>query len=310
MHDRQIPHVFPRAYDSHRVNTYSLKIAMDASRGIKSPHDISLIRHAIKLSSFAHRSILHKITSLKSEAEIHALFTDICISHGARRQAYTPIIASGTSAAILHYTKNDQTLKGKGLVCMDAGCEWDCYSSDVTRTFPVSEDGWVSKETADIYAIVEEMQERCIEQLKPGIAYVDLYVLAHRIAVEGLLRLGIFKSGSDIDDVIRKGFSKAFFPHGLGHHIGLEVHDVSKQQLLTLEQETRKQDVSYVYDGERVKICSKDYPTLSSWSGDEIFFNADSLGRSLLEENMVITVEPGICESTAGPSYGFPTLLG
>ena len=95
---------------------------------------------------------------------------------------------------------------------MDAGCEWECYLSDVTRTFPISEKGWASIETAKIYGVVEEMQERCIEQLRPGIAYMDLFVLAHRIVVEGLLRLGIFEQGTDIDLLMKKGFSEAFFP--------------------------------------------------------------------------------------------------
>ncbi len=81
------------------------------------------------------------------------------------------------NAAILHYTKNDETLKGKGLVCMDAGCEWGCYSSDVTRTLPISEHRWASKETAEIYAVVAEMEERCIEKLKPGILYLDLFII-------------------------------------------------------------------------------------------------------------------------------------
>lgn len=97
---------------------------------------------------------------------------------------------------------------------MDAGCEWECYLSDITRTFPISEHGWGSKETAEIYALVEEMQERCIRTLKPGITYNDLYILAHQIAIDGLLRSGIFKVGTDTDVVVNMGYGRAFFPHG------------------------------------------------------------------------------------------------
>ncbi len=258
-----MPYTLPPGYEGPNVDIKSLHDALDACRVIKSAHEISLLRHAVKLSSFAHRTILHNLTFLKSEAEIHALFTDICISHGARHQAYPPVVASGRNAAILHYIKNDEILKGKGLVYMDAGCEWECYSSDITRTFPVGAHGWASKETAEIYALVEEMQERSIEQLKPGIAYMDLYTLAHRIAIEGLLRLGIFKAGADIDNVMKKGYSRAFFPHGLGHHIGLEVHDVSRQPTSDVRPKRGEQPVWHVHEGRRTKMCSGDFPVFS-----------------------------------------------
>lgn len=295
LHQQQLPHLFPPGYNGPKVDLTSLQNALDVSRVIKSPHEISLIRHAVKLSSAAHRNVLHHITTLKSEAEILALFTDICISHGARRQAYTPIVASGTNAAILHYTKNDETLKGKGSVFMDAGCEWECYSSDVTRTFPISEKGWASTETAEINAVVEEMQERCIEQLKPGIAYMDLFILAHRIAIEGLLRLGIFKQGTDLDLLMKKGFSRAFFPHGLGHHIGLEVHDVSPQPLLSLKEEESRQPVWHTQNGKRTQIDFRESPPFYYNSSRGAFCRPFPSSLSLLQEDMVLTVEPGIC---------------
>ena len=215
-------------------------------------------------------------------------------------------MASGTNAAVLHYTRNDDLLKGKGLVCMDAGCEWECYASDVTRTFPTGEKGWATKETAEIYAIVEEMQERCIAQLKPGIAYMDLYVLAHRIATEGLLRLGIFKEGTDVDLIMENGFSRAFFPHGLGHHLGLEVHDVSGQPITGLRLEERKNPVSHIHNDNYIHSNAKDYPALCQATGDSDFWKQTLLYTSLLQEDMVLTVEPGICPSLR-PRSLFPS---
>lgn len=201
----------PLLYLRPDIDTKFLIAALDSSRAIKSPHEISLIRHATRVSSIAHRSVLHRIESLTSEAEIYALYLDVCISHGAKSQSYAPIVASGTDASTLQYTKNDAILKGRGLVRIDAGCEWECYSSDITRTFPIHENGWVSEEAANIYGIIEEMQERCIEKLKPGIRYPDLHYLAHRIAAEGLTRLGIFRNNVSVDVVVASGASNAFF---------------------------------------------------------------------------------------------------
>lgn len=308
LHKDQLPTTLPPLDPPLDVDTWTLITALDHSRAIKSPHEISLIRQAIKISSIAHRSVLHHITSLKSEAEIHALFLDICISHGAKSQAYTPIVASGTNASTLHYTKNNELLKGRESVCMDAGCEWKCYSSDITRTFPINETGWASRETENIYQIVQEMQERCIEQLKPGIRYLDLHALAHRVAAKGLIRLGIFKHDVDVDAVIDIGASKAFFPHGLGHHMGLEVHDVSSTPLLGFEQE-RRQEFWVNQVGKNKYSNAGDNNDLSCGGHDDrnptALFNVDA---GLLEENMVLTVEPGICKLQTG-SFALLKLL-
>lgn len=110
-------------------------------------------------------------------------------------------------------------------MCLDAGAEWQGYASDVTRTFPLSGD-WPSREAKQIYDLVQRMQTKCMDMLGPGKRFVDAQYLAHLVAIEGLLELGIFHNGSK-EDIYAAGTSVAFFPHGLGHHMGLEVHDVS-----------------------------------------------------------------------------------
>lgn len=247
--------------------------AIDASRVIKDDDEISAIRQAIRISSLAHRTVLHNITTLKSEAEIEALFIDVCIAHDALWQAYPPIVASGSNASILHYTEGKQSLAGQNLLCLDAGCEWECYTCDITRTFPLQANGWRTQETAEIYALVEDMQDRCIEMMGPGVRYLDAFLLADKIAVQGLLRLGIFKDGT-VDELIESGAVRAVFPHGLGHHMGLDVHDVSAKPILSFARETStmgfKDEMPWNY-----APCTSSAP--------------------LLEPGMVITVEPGIC---------------
>jgi Xaa-Pro dipeptidase len=147
---------------------------------------------------------------MTNETEIEATFEASCVSAGAKKQAYEVIAGSGENASTLHYVANNQPLKGRQLVCLDAGCEWECYASDVTRTFPIS--GTFSKEATEIYDIVKEMQERCVELVKPGVNFRNLHLLALQIAVKGLMKLGILHNGS-FEAVLRTGI--AFFPHGV-----------------------------------------------------------------------------------------------
>ncbi|KAJ5682747.1 Xaa-Pro aminopeptidase [Penicillium macrosclerotiorum] len=177
------------------LDTKQLMPAMDAARGVKDEHEIRMIRQANKVSGLAHRKILESITEMSNESQIEGLFLDTCISHGARNQAYQIIAASGPNAAVLHYARNNESLSKKPLVCLDAGAEWNCYASDVTRTFPLSSQ-WPSKYTADIYHLVELMQEECIKRIRRGTRFLSLHDLAHDIAIDGLLALGVLKGGS------------------------------------------------------------------------------------------------------------------
>jgi Xaa-Pro dipeptidase len=210
--------------DAGRIDATSLQFATDLCRVIKDDHEISLIRRANKVSADAHRAVLTSIRSFENESQVAAIFLDTSISEGAKYQAYNIIAGSGVNAAVLHYVKNDEPLEGRQLLLLDAGAEWQCYASDVTRTFPIS--GQFSPEAKAIYDLVDEMQTQCIQRFRPGTLFRDLYILAHFIAVTGLMKLGILHNGTR-EEILKAGTSVAFFPHGLGHHVGLEVHDVN-----------------------------------------------------------------------------------
>lgn len=194
------------------LNWTLLLPAMDAARVIKSDFEVKLIRHANEITSWAHRRVLAQLSRMTNETHIEAVFTGSCSYKGAKKQAYGVIAGSGENASTLHYVTNDQPLEGRQLVCLDAGCEWECYASDVTRTFPIS--GTFTKEAKEIYDIVQEMQEECIKRIKPGVVYRDLHILAMRIAVRGLMKLGILRNGT-FEEVLPTGV--AFFPHGVGN---------------------------------------------------------------------------------------------
>lgn len=228
LHREQIPHS-PSPWP---VNVTSLRPAMDQCRMIKDDHEIKLIRKANDISSEAHKQILANITKFTNEAQVEGRFLDVCISNQAKQQAYDPIAASGPNAGTLHYDANNEDFDDRQLICLDAGCEFELYASDITRTFPLS-GSWPSKEAENIYKLVERMQETCIQRLAPGVRYLDLHILAHQIAIDGLLKLGILHNGTR-EEIFKAGTSRAFFPHGLGHHVGLEVHDVGQRELMSL----------------------------------------------------------------------------
>ncbi|KAH6026116.1 Xaa-Pro aminopeptidase [Parastagonospora nodorum] len=265
------------------IDSVSLQPAMNVARMIKDEHEIKLIRKANDISSKAHREVLSNILKFTNEAQVEGLFLDVCVSHQAKQQAYDPIAASGPNAGTLHYDANDEDFGKRQLMCLDAGCEYELYASDITRTFPLSSK-WPSKEAANIYRLVERMQELCIKRLAPGVRYLDLHILAHQIAIDGLLALGILHNGTK-EEIYKAGTSRAFFPHGLGHHIGLEVHDVGQAELMSvrrgkqvLEQSPSLYPMNFhspVYDP---KTCHAPVDPQSSH----------------LEEGMIVTVEPGI----------------
>lgn len=236
LHEEELPlPVFPWPRDSK-----SLLPAMYQARIIKDEHEIALIRKANDISSEAHKQVLASILKFKNEAQVEGLFLNVCTSRHARKQAYDIIAASGPNAGTLHYDANNEDFGDRQLMCLDAGCEYELYASDITRTFPLS-GSWPSKEAENIYKLVERMQETCISKLAPGVRYLDLHILAHHIAIDGLLRLGILHNGTR-EEIYKAGTSKAFFPHGLGHHVGLEVHDVGQKELMSF-QTSRSQKV-------------------------------------------------------------------
>ncbi|QYT02655.1 Aminoacylproline aminopeptidase [Trichoderma simmonsii] len=272
-----------------KVNSWMLQPAMDRARCIKDEYEIAMIRRANDVSSAGHRKVAEMLLRLTNEREIEAIFQAVCTARGARSQAYSIIAGSGVNASTLHYDENNQPLEGKELVVLDAGCEWQCYASDVTRTLPIK--GRFSTKGAAIYNLVQTMQEECISKIKPGVQFYQLHLHAAAVAVVGLLKLGILKG--DIGEVTKAGTVTAFFPHGLGHHVGLEVHDVpGSLPLMTL--------LNLGLDGGKRQMINAEALTKMSAAmrlgdGETATARAKALKeRQVLEPNMIVTVEPGI----------------
>ncbi|KAF7897862.1 uncharacterized protein EAF01_008828 [Botrytis porri] len=198
-----------------------LKEAIEEARVRKSAYEVALMRKANEISRVGHTAVLKAVKHAKNERELEALFIKESIANGAREQAYHSIVASGTAAATLHYMKNSEELEGKLNLLLDAGAEYQCYASDITRTFPIN--GHFTPESRSIYDIVLSMQSQCISILKAGVSWDEVHLLAHKVAIKGLLSLGILKG--DKEEILKARTSVAFFPHGLGHYLGMDTHD-------------------------------------------------------------------------------------
>ncbi|KAM0334416.1 hypothetical protein ACHAQA_001442 [Verticillium albo-atrum] len=269
------------ALSSHaHVDVMALRPAMDEARVTKTQYEIALIRKANAVSSAAHRAVQRHIRAFSSERQVAALFAAECTVRGAPTQAYAPIAGSGPNAATLHYGANDEPLAGRQVLVLDAGCEVDCYASDVTRTLPLGEGGFTAEGRA-IYDLVEKMQEACIAGVRPGVLFYGLHLRASAIALRGLLKLGILKG--DEKAIWAAGTVAAFFPHGLGHHIGLETHDVTGRDRLLLSAPGAGGRPAARREGVSAEALTGMAATGPPYRG-----------KQALRPGMVVTVEPGI----------------
>lgn len=204
-----------------------LEPILNEMRLIKSDNEIDLMRHVCELSAKAHCNAMQRVKDYQHEFQLEAGLMHDFIYHGCSGGAYTPIVASGQNACILHYTNNDAPLKQGDLVLIDAGGEYQNYAADITRTFPVN--GQFSENQALIYNLVLEAQLAGIEFIKPGANWAEIQKIMIRIMTEGLCELGLLKG--ETDGLIH---AKAYFPfymHNSGHWLGLDVHDVGRYKV-------------------------------------------------------------------------------
>ncbi|MBN2895734.1 MAG: aminopeptidase P N-terminal domain-containing protein [Campylobacterales bacterium] len=204
----------PRTFsDAHQL-TQRLRL-------IKSDEEILLIRRAIAITALAHEAAMCLAKAGMFEDEISTEIDYIFARNKARAKAYESIVAGGDRANTLHYIANDQVLEAGTLLLIDAGCEWEMYASDITRTFPVG--GRFLPPQRALYAMVLEVQERIIAMIAPGVRKKELQSAAERWLCEGMVTLGILQG--ECDALIEAKAHKKYFPHGIGHWLGLDVHD-------------------------------------------------------------------------------------
>ncbi len=201
----------------------ALRDALEELRACKTPGELALMKRASMVSGAGHREAMRQARSGMREYEVQAVFEAECLRAGLRHLGYPSIVAAGANAAVLHYHRNDALLKDGELLLMDAGAEFRGYAADITRTFPIN--GRFTRRQRDIYSIVLETQKKCIENSRPGVISADLHVQSMRLIAEGLRGLGLLKG--ELDGLVEGGAVRLFYPHGLTHMLGLDVHDVT-----------------------------------------------------------------------------------
>lgn len=193
----------------------------------KSPNEIAVMREAARISIEGHKAAIQNcrpgLYEYSMEAELLYHFT----KNGSHNPAYGSIVAAGANACCLHYHENCSELKSGELLLIDAGCEYEYYTSDITRTFPIN--GRFTAEQRAIYDLVLRVQKAALAVIKPGLPWNEVNDTTIRVATEGLVELGILKG--NIDSLIEQNAQFQFYMHRSGHWLGLDTHDVGQYKV-------------------------------------------------------------------------------
>jgi len=201
-----------------------VRTLIDDQRLLKDAYEQNVMRRAARIASGAHRRAMQSTRPGRSEYEVEAELLYEFRRNGAQFPAYSPIVAGGANACVLHYVANDAPLRDGDLLLIDAGCELDGYASDITRTFPVN--GRFSGAQREVYEIVLAAQRAAIATVKPGASWIAPHDAAVRVLAQGMLDLKLLSCS--LDAALEKETYKRFYMHRTGHWLGLDVHDAGE----------------------------------------------------------------------------------
>ena len=190
-------------------------------RLIKDEDEIEIMKKACQISAEAHAEAMKFVKPGMNEQELEAFYQYQFSKRGGRFAAYTPIVAGGENACVLHYVENSKALKDGDLVLVDAGCEFELYASDITRTYPIN--GKFTAAQLAIYEVVLEAQQKSIEAVTVNNNVMDSQIISEKVITQGLIDLGIL-NGS-MEELHETGAFKDFYMHKIGHWLGIDVHD-------------------------------------------------------------------------------------
>ena len=206
---------------SKSINIIDASSIIGNTRLIKDDHEIALIKEACDISAEAHIAAMKSVKNGDSEQQIESLYIHEFSKRGARYPAYNPIVAGGENACVLHYVENNQILEESDLLLVDAGCEYQMYAADITRTFPVS--GKFSEEQLAVYEVVLDAMNAAIDCVKEGNSIMKPQEASEKVITEGLVKIGLLEG--DPVELHKSGAYKDFYMHKIGHWLGLDVHD-------------------------------------------------------------------------------------
>lgn len=210
--------------DQYPLHAYErLAPIMHHLRATKSPVETDLIKKAVSITDGAFKKVLGMIKPGIWEFEIEAELYHEFLKHRSRGPAYQPIVASGKNTCILHYVKNDRQLKDGDMVLMDFGAEYAGYASDLTRTVPAN--GKFTPRQRQVYQAVLNIQKAAIDMLRPGNTLESYHRAVGKIAEREMISLGLIDAQAVKHQTDKNPLYKRYLPHGISHHLGLDVHD-------------------------------------------------------------------------------------
>jgi Xaa-Pro aminopeptidase len=210
------------AYPPHTI--VDPTIILGEMRLHKDQDEVSMMQRAADIAAEAHILAMKKVKPGMNEFQVESLIEAYMREKGANGVAYNSIVGGGDNATILHYVENNMPLKDGDLILIDAGAEYKGYASDITRTFPVN--GKYSKAQREVYDVVLDVQEKCVEYTKTGNTVKGRQEYSIELLTEGMKKLGLLK-GQTRDLIKKKSYMK-YYMHGVGHYLGLDVHDAGR----------------------------------------------------------------------------------
>ncbi|GAB3018566.1 Xaa-Pro aminopeptidase [Bowmanella dokdonensis] len=258
-------------------------------RLLKSAAEIALMRRAAEISAQAHQRAMRFCRPGRLEYQLEAELHHEFAMQGARHPAYGTIVGGGINACVLHYTQNSDELRDGDLVLIDAGAELQGYAADITRTFPVS--GRFSQEQATLYQLVLDAQLAAFEHIRPRDTLAMATDAAARVICAGLLKLGIL-SGTLEQNLEQKAY-RQYFMHGLGHWLGLDVHDVGDYKL---DGQDRPFEPGMVLTVEPGIYIAQDAQVDPKWRGIGIRIEDNLLVTAAGYENLTVSAPKQISE--------------
>jgi Xaa-Pro aminopeptidase len=264
-------------------------------REVKTAEEMYLIRKAVEISCMAHNETMKALRPDMSELEIQGLQEYVHKRYGSEEVGYGSIVGAGENGCVLHYTENSRTRIGSNLLLMDVGASYHGYTADVTRTIPAR--GKFSAEERLIYQVVYDAQEATFKTLREGATWSGASRAAADVIADGLLRLGIIKKREE---------ARKYYPHGLGHHIGLDVHDKSEYGPLKKDMVITIEPGIYIMPN---SDCDKKWWGIAVRIEDDALITKDGYELlSAFSPRSIEDIEKMMAEKTVIESYKLPAL--
>lgn len=280
---------------STRYNWKEFRKLTGSLREIKTPEEMTLLRKAVEISCQGQNEVIKALRPDMSELEIQGLHEYVHKKYGAEGVGYGSIIGAGENGCTLHYEENTKTKIGNQMVLMDVGAEYHGYTADVTRTIPSR--GKFSNEEKLIYQLVYDAQEAAFKILKDGAQWSDASTAARNVITGGLVKLGVAKDRKEADK---------YYPHGLSHHIGLDVHDRGASPALKKGMVITVEPGIYIPEGSN---CDKKWWSIAVRIEDDALITQDSYELlSHFAPRSIADIEKMAAQTSAVDDFKLPPL--